>query len=237
MHVKFFGVKPNALVESSSLTVIKVHCHIHLKETNKYLDYQSHIGSKTQNQMKWLIIKVHVGMKDYREAEESRPQLCLPVIEELRLCLEQSREEITMTVLILAPVLKVLENGVALVLRIGLEMSVYRNVPPVSNFLRQIRSIENELRLEESIFPCLCQEPQVQCQIEIRQTLVQEPAIQKKGKFSRRGSKSNKLCRHNGRVIVFIPSMPGFIPGHKRENLCYHRISFLKYQSMKWLIE
>jgi hypothetical protein len=41
-----------------------------------------------------------------------------------------------MPVLILAPVLKILENGITLVLRIGLEMSVYGYVSPVSDFLR-----------------------------------------------------------------------------------------------------
>ena len=74
-------------------------------------------------------------MKHYREAEEPGPQFRLPVIEELGLCLEQSREEITMTVLVLAPVLEILENGIALVLRILLEMSVNGDVPPVSDLL------------------------------------------------------------------------------------------------------
>lgn len=32
MHVEFLGVKPNALIESSSLTVIKVHCHVYLQK-------------------------------------------------------------------------------------------------------------------------------------------------------------------------------------------------------------
>lgn len=104
----------------------------------------------------------------YRKAEEARPQLCLPVIEELRLCFHQSREEITVAVLVLAPVLKVLENWITCVLRIGLEMPVYGNVPPVSNFLRQVSCIEDELWLEESVFSRFCQKTQVQCQIEIR---------------------------------------------------------------------
>lgn len=56
-------------------------------------------------------------------------------------------------------------------------MSVYGYVSPVTNFLRQICSIENELWLEKCVFPGLCQEPQIQCQIEIRQTLVQKPVI------------------------------------------------------------
>lgn len=73
-----------------------------------------------------------------------------------------------MSVLILAPILKILENGIALVLRIRLEMPVYGNVSPVSNFLRQISSIEDEFWLEKCVFSGLSQKPQVQCQIEIR---------------------------------------------------------------------
>lgn len=82
-----------------------------------------------------------------------------------------------MAVLILAPVLKVLENGVALVLGVLLEMSVNRDVSPVSNLLRQVGGVEDELRLEERVFPGLSQEPQVQRQVKIRKTLVQKPAI------------------------------------------------------------
>lgn len=115
-------------------------------------------------------------MVNYRETEEASPQLCLPVIKKLRLCFHQSREEITMAVLILAPVLEVFENRITYELRVGLEMPVYGNVPPVSNFLRQVSCIEDELWLEESVFSCFRQEPQVQRQIEIRQTLVQKPA-------------------------------------------------------------
>lgn len=73
-----------------------------------------------------------------------------------------------MAVLILAPVLKVLEDGITLVLRVGLEMPVNGYVSPVANFLRQISCIKNEFRLEKSVFSGLGEEPQVQCQIKIR---------------------------------------------------------------------
>jgi len=73
-----------------------------------------------------------------------------------------------MPVLILAPVLKVLKNGITLVLGVLFEMSVYGYVSPVSNFLRQICSIENKFGLEKCVLSSLCQESQVQCQIEIR---------------------------------------------------------------------
>ena len=111
----------------------------------------------------------------YREAEEAGPQLRLPVIEELRLSLHQSREEITMAILILAPVLKVLEDGIALILGVLLEVPVYGNVSPVSNLLRQVCCIEDELRLEESVLSGLCKEPQIQSQIEVRQSFIQKP--------------------------------------------------------------
>jgi hypothetical protein len=61
-----------------------------------------------------------------------------------------------MPVLILAPVLKILENGITLELRIGHEMSVYGYVSPVSDFLRQICGIKNELWLEKCVLPSLC---------------------------------------------------------------------------------
>lgn len=32
MHVKFFGVESNALIESSALTVVEVHSNIHLQD-------------------------------------------------------------------------------------------------------------------------------------------------------------------------------------------------------------
>lgn len=73
-----------------------------------------------------------------------------------------------MPVLILAPVLKILENGINLVLRIFLEMSEDGNISPISNFLRQICCIEDELRLKKGVLSSLGEEPQVQRQIEIR---------------------------------------------------------------------
>jgi len=73
-----------------------------------------------------------------------------------------------MPVLILAPVLKVLENGITLILGVGLEMSVYGYVSPVPNFLRQVCSIEDKFGLEKCVFSSFGQETQVQSQIEIR---------------------------------------------------------------------
>ena len=32
MHVKFFGVKSNALIEIPALTVVEVHCNVHLQD-------------------------------------------------------------------------------------------------------------------------------------------------------------------------------------------------------------
>jgi len=129
-------------------------------------------------QYKLLNKMVNTDCKEdtHGKAEEAGPKLGLPVIEELRLCLHKSREEITMSVLILAPVLEVLEDWVALVLRVLLQMPEDTNVPPVSNLLRQVGGVEDELGLEESVLPCLGQKPKVQRQIEVRQSFVQKPA-------------------------------------------------------------
>jgi hypothetical protein len=105
--------------------------------------------------------------KTHRKAEEAGPKLGLPVIKELWLRLQESREEVTMSVLVLAPVLKVLEDWVALVLGVLLQMPEDADVPPVSNLLRQVSGVENELRLKEGILPCLGQEPKIQSQVKV----------------------------------------------------------------------
>lgn len=61
-----------------------------------------------------------------------------------------------MAILILAPVLKVLENRVALVFRVFLEMSVYGYVSPIPNLFGQISGVEDELRLEKGVLSSLC---------------------------------------------------------------------------------
>lgn len=62
-----------------------------------------------------VIVKVH-GDVD-RQAEEPRPQLRLPIIEELGIGLEHGGKEVAMAVLVLAPVLKVFEEREDLKLR------------------------------------------------------------------------------------------------------------------------
>lgn len=89
--------------------------------------------------------------------------------------LKQRGEEVAVAVLILAPVIKVLEDGVHLVLRVSLEVPEDGDVSPVPNLLRQVGGVEDELGLEEGVLPSLGQEPEVQRQVEIRQPLVQEP--------------------------------------------------------------
>ncbi len=106
-------------------------------------------------------------ISSYIEIEKPGPQLGLPVIEELWLCLQKCREEISVTVLILAPVLKVLEDWVTLVLRVRLQMSVDGNVSPVPNLLRQVGGIKDKLGLEESVLAGLGQETKIQSQVEI----------------------------------------------------------------------
>lgn len=80
-----------------------------------------------------------------------------------------------MPVLVLAPVLEVLEDGVHLVLRVGLEVPEDGDVPPVADLLGQVRGVEDELWLEEGVLPSLGQEAEVQSQVEVGQPLVQEP--------------------------------------------------------------
>ena len=56
-----------------------------------------------------------------------------------------------MAVLILAPVLKVLEDGVELVVRVGLEVAVDGDVAPVPDLLGEVGGVEDKLGLEEGV--------------------------------------------------------------------------------------
>ena len=64
-----------------------------------------------------------------------------------------------MPVLILAPVLEVLEDGVNLVLWVRLEVPEDGDVPPVPNFLRQVGGVEDELGLKKVYFLALVRNP------------------------------------------------------------------------------
>ena len=56
-----------------------------------------------------------------------------------------------MAVLILAPVLEVLEDGVKLIIRIRLEVAVDGDVTPVADLLGQVGGVDDELGLEEGV--------------------------------------------------------------------------------------
>ncbi len=58
-------------------------------------------------------------------------------------------------------------NWVTWVLRVGLQISVDCDIPTVPNLLREIRGIEDELGLEESVIVGLGQETKIQNQVEI----------------------------------------------------------------------
>lgn len=59
-----------------------------------------------------VVIEVHGNVDG--QAEETCPQLGAPGGQELRVALQHGSEEVAMAVLVLAPVLKLLEDGVAL---------------------------------------------------------------------------------------------------------------------------
>ena len=96
-----------------------------------------------------VVVEVHGHV--HGQAEEPGPQLGLKVVDELRPGLEARGEEVTVAVLVLAPVLEVLEDGVELVVGVGLEVAVDGDVPPVANLLGQVSCVDDELGLEEGV--------------------------------------------------------------------------------------
>ena len=82
-----------------------------------------------------------------------------------------------MTVFILAPVLKVLEDGVQLVVGVRLQVAVDGDVAPVTDLLRQVRRVEDELGLEERVLAVLREETQIEREVEVGHGLVQETRV------------------------------------------------------------
>lgn len=106
-----------------------------------------------------VVVQVHGDV--HRQAEEAGPQLGLPVVDQLGPGLQHSGEEVAVAVLVLAPVLKVLEQGVQLVVGVALQVAVNADVAPVANLLRQVGGVDDELGLEEGVLAVLGQEAQV----------------------------------------------------------------------------
>ena len=96
-----------------------------------------------------VVVEVHGHV--HGQAEEPGPQLSLEIVDELGPRLEARGEEVTVAVLILAPVLEVLEDGVKLVVWVLLEVAVDGDVPPVADLLGQVRRVDDELGLEEGV--------------------------------------------------------------------------------------
>ena len=69
-----------------------------------------------------VVVQVHGDV--HRVAEEAAPQLAIPTLQHLGLGLQNGGEEITVTVLILAPVFEVLEQRAELLFGVLLQVPV-----------------------------------------------------------------------------------------------------------------
>jgi hypothetical protein len=91
----------------------------------------------------------------HRQAEEARPELGPPVLEVVGGALHDCRQEVAVAVLVLAPFLELLEDGVQLLVRVVLEIAVDGDVAPVANLLREVRRVQDVLGLEEGVLAVL----------------------------------------------------------------------------------
>jgi hypothetical protein len=143
-----------------------------------------------------VIVQVHGDV--HGQAKESTPQLGFRVVQEFRSRLQDGGEEVTVSVFILAPVFKVLEDRVQLVVRVRLQVSVDRDVSPVANLFGQVRRVHDKLRLEKRVLSVLGQETQIQGQVKVTHRFVQETSVS------------------------------GFVSGHERKDLRDSRCGFLQ---------
>jgi len=162
-----------------------VHVELGGVHTQRFVEFGSRV-----------IVQVHGDV--HGQAKESTPQLGFRVVQEFRSRLQDGGEEVTVSVFILAPVFKVLEDWVQLVVRVRLQVSVDRDVSPVANLFGQVRRVHDKLRLEKRVLSVLGQETQIQGQVKVTHRFVQETSVS------------------------------GFVSGHERKDLRDSRCGFLQ---------
>ena len=122
-----------------------------------------------------VIVQVHGDV--HGQAKESTPQLGFRVVQEFRPRFQDGGEEVAVSVFVLAPVFKVLEDRVQLIVRVRLQVSVDRDVSPVANLFGQVRRVDDKLRLEKRVLSVLGQETQIQGQVKVTHGFVQETGV------------------------------------------------------------
>jgi hypothetical protein len=122
-----------------------------------------------------VIVQVHGDV--HGQAKESTPQLGFRVVQEFRSRLQDGGKEVTVSVFVLAPVFKVLEDRVQLVVRVRLQVSVDGDVSPVADLFGQVRRVHDKLRLEKSVLSVLRQKTQIQGKVKVAHRFVQETGV------------------------------------------------------------
>lgn len=122
-----------------------------------------------------VVVQVHGGV--HGETEEFAPETGLEVVEEFWTGLQNCSEEISVSRLVLAPVLKVLEHGIELVVGVALEVAIDGDITPVANLLGEVGAINDELGLEECVAAILGKETEIQSEIEVGKGFVDEAGM------------------------------------------------------------
>ena len=103
------------------------------------------------------IVQIH--RRKHRQQKEPAPQTSANSRQRIGLGTHHGIKEVSVAILILAPVFKEVENRVELVLRVRFELALDGDVAPLANFLRNVGRVENKLRLEKGIAAALGQKP------------------------------------------------------------------------------
>ena len=82
-----------------------------------------------------------------------------------------------MTVFVLTPVLKEVEDREDLAVGVLFEVAVNGDVTPVADLFRQVGGVEDEFRLEERVVLVRGQEAEIQLHAEITHRLVEEAGV------------------------------------------------------------
>ena len=121
------------------------------------------------------IAYIHGG--EHSKQEEATPKPRSKAIDGLGLGLHQGVKEITVAILVLAPVFKEIENWEDFAFGVFFEVAIDGDIAPIANFLRKIGGVKDIGGFEIGVGLVGCQEAEIELQAEISHGLVQKAGM------------------------------------------------------------
>ena len=119
----------------------------------------------------------HIHGGKHSQQEEATPKPRRKAVDGLGLGLHQGIKEISVTILVLAPVFEEIEDRENFAFGVFFEVAIDGDIAPITNFLRKISGVKDIGRFEIGVGLVSCQEAEIELQAEISHGLVEEAGM------------------------------------------------------------